>query len=355
MGIRTRRRRRTRSRTRHRTRTQTHRHTRTPFIRRRRRSRQRPLQTGGQRDPAWVRCESEGCAFYPSLRDGSFHAVTKLYYADRFYDEEKRAYDRMSEVDPSFQYHGRLLSFGILSPEQWRERSGAMSLSRIRPDRPYPYLEMEYAGVPIGLVNERGENTPAFQGKFMAFLTGVLSLRTDNGAFLIHGDPHPQNVCYRLGTNPATEVKITYIDLTNLREVVPTTKWHTGTDMARHLYSLLGCARIVFGFSNRLTEQWNQLLLNATERNYEDIVRQLLTYLNEHHIGNDVYPATPTPTGKRPIPYEDVSPVSSFAFSPSPPAFMSPPAPLKKKRTKRMYDSDEEDNRPYNMYSAFSP
>lgn len=275
---------------------------------------------------SWVKCESEGCAFYPSIQGANPDAVTKLYYTDRFYQAEKHAYDMMDSVDPSFQYHGKVLSFGVLSPEQWRERSDLVT-SRTRLDGSYSYLEMEYAGVPVGSVDELGDNTSVFRAAFGRFLMGVLDLRTADGNYVIHGDPHPQNICYKRVKN-GTEFKFSYIDLTNLREMEPTTPLTMGTDMSRQLYSLLGCVRIVFGFSSPLAEEWSRILMNSVGEKYENIVADIQTALKRSEM--DGYRSE---NGEK---YTTTSlqspPHDRYSTAISAPIFFTPPPPPKKKR-----------------------
>lgn len=242
-------------------------------------------------------CESEGCVFYPSLITNSTDGVTKLYHSEKLYNTEKNSYSLFDSVDPEYKYHSQIFSFGVLNPQEIRDKI-LQPIRDINYNKSYFYIDMEYAGKNIGNIDQI-DNNLAFQTSFLQFIINVLNLQTQGSQsqYLVHGDPHPGNICYKKDSHGNYIVK--YIDITNVGLVNPDTIIASGTDITRQFSSLMGATRIIFGFVNKITDQLLPIVMSAPGRKYSDVVHDIVDTLNNIHLDtniNDSSSFEPIPT-----------------------------------------------------------
>jgi hypothetical protein len=273
----------------------------------------RKSKKGGFKDG--YTCESEGCIFYPSIITNTYDGVTKLYHSERIYNKEKESYNLFEEVDPNFRFHCRIFSSGILTPEQLREKLGReiREIRELKEDKSYFYIDMEYAGTPIGSIKD-ADNTPILKEALINFMINVMNLRTKTGEFLVHGDPHAGNICYKKDENGNIIIK--YIDITNMELVNPETIIKPSTDITRQFSSLMGTLRNVFGFSNKITNELLPVVMNAPERRYEDVLGEILIVLsnNRDTINNDTLTTSASISGFT-SPEHSPNPVNENVFA----------------------------------------
>jgi len=228
-------------------------------------------------------CESEGCIFHPSLINGSHDGVTKLYHNERIYNKEKESYDLFDSVDPMYKYHCKIISNGILTPDELRGKVNN-DFRELNMNKSYYYIDMEYAGKTIGSINNK-DDKKNIKEKFIPFLINVLNLTTNDGKYLVNGDPHLQNICYKKDNNDDYIIK--YIDITNVEAVSPDTIIKSGTDITRQFSSLIGGLRIVFGFSNKIVDELLPIVMAAPERKYVDVLNEIINVLQNAIFSSD--------------------------------------------------------------------
>jgi len=221
-----------------------------------------------------VKCVSEGCVYYPSII-GRVDAVTKLYLNENIYNKELESYRKFTEVDPDYLYHCRVFANGLLKFNEIESNLGRKA-TELKSGKDYFYIDIEYAGDTIGDSNPN-VFTPEFKNQFVRFLINVLSLRNQNGYYLVHGDPHAGNICYK--TNDGGQFLIRYIDITNAIFVPPNEIVRSNTEISFQFSSLVGCIRTVFGFSSSLANNLTGVTMSMKEKSYETVMRQFIDVL----------------------------------------------------------------------------
>lgn len=240
-------------------------------------------------------CESEGCVFYPSIITNSNNSVTKLYNTEQIYNKEITSYGLFDNVDPMYKYHCRIFSTGILTPDELTTKINK-DISKLNKNKSYYYIDMEYAGIPIGSITNTVD-VDQVKIKLITFMLDVLNLQTNDGQYLVHGDPHSGNICYKIDEN--NEYIIKYIDITNLELVSPDTEIKPASDITRQFSSLMGTIRNVFGFSNRITDELLPIVMNAPGQKYASVLNEITMILsNNIGVSRDSIssPVTSSPT-----------------------------------------------------------
>jgi hypothetical protein len=237
---------------------------------------------GGFKNGYYI-CESEGCAFHPSLITGSYDGVTKLYHTEGMYNKEKESYDLFNLVDPEYKYHCKILTTNIITPDELKCKVKS-DFRELNMNKSYYYIDMEYAGTPIGSISNE-DDILKIQEAFIQFLINVLNLKTNDDKYIVHGDPHPGNICYKKDNNDNYIIK--YIDLTNVEQVSPDTIIQSGSDIMRQISSLMGCLRIMFGFSNKIVDQLLPIVMVAQGRKYVDVLNEILYVLQNVNNSTD--------------------------------------------------------------------
>jgi hypothetical protein len=220
-------------------------------------------------------CESEGCVIHPSIISNSSDTITKLYHNEKIYNKEKSSYALFDSVDPTHKYHCQIFSSGLLEPAVLHSKL-KQEIRGLNLNKSYYYIDMEYAGNTLGSITHK-DNIPKIKEAFIRFLIDVLNLRTNDGKYLVHGDPHPGNICYKMDDKGNYIIK--YIDITNMDAVSPDTIIKSGSDITRQFASLLGGTRILFGFSNKITDTLLPIVMSAPERKYEDVLNEIINVL----------------------------------------------------------------------------
>ena len=241
-----------------------------------------------------VKCVSEGCVYYPSII-GRNDAVTKLYLNERLYNKELESYRKFTQVDPDYLYHCRIFANGLLKFEEIELNLGRKA-TELNSGKEYYYIDIEYAGETIGDANP-SVFTAEFKNTFINFLISVLKLRNKDGEYLVHGDPHPGNICYK--TIDGGQFLIRYIDITTAMFVPPNEVVRSNTEISFQFASLLGCVRTVFGFSSVIAN--NLLALNMTMKgkSYETAVMQFIDILSQGDTAPEPVPEPPPSSTKK--------------------------------------------------------
>lgn len=247
-------------------------------------------------------CESEGCVFHPSIITKSMNEVTKLYNSERIYQKELNSYNLFTGIDPSYIYHCRVYSYGILEPSEIQEKIGHLNTS-FNLNNSYYYIEIEYAGETVGKI-PISDITKEFKLKFVEFFINVLQLKNSDGNYLVHGDPHAGNICYKK-IDPNSYL-IRYIDITNVFFVPPDEIIRQSTDITRQFSSLVGNMRHIFGFTNKIVDDLMPIVMSLQGKTYGEVVNSIIQVLQNNYdiINNDV----------------DVSPVSIANIEYTPPS-----------------------------------
>jgi len=249
---------------------------------------------GSDNDKRIVKCVSEGCVYYPSII-GRNDAVTKLYLNERLYNKELESYRKFTEVDPNYLYHCRVFANGLLKFEEIEVNLGRKA-SELNFGKDYYYIDIEYAGETIGDANPN-VFTSEFKNKFIDFLINVLKLRNKEGKYLVHGDPHPGNICYK--TIDGGKMLIRYIDITTAMFVPPDEVVRSNTEIVFQFASLLGCVRTVFGFTSEIANSLLRLNMTITGKSYETVVTQFIDILSQGDRPQETPPETPPPSAKK--------------------------------------------------------
>lgn len=242
-----------------------------------------------------VKCVSEGCVYYPSII-GRNDAVTKLYLNERLYNKELESYRKFTEVDPDYLYHCRVFANGLLKFEEIEHNLGR-NATELNAGKDYYYIDIEYAGETIGNANP-SVFTSEFKNKFIHFLINVLKLRNKNEEYLVHGDPHPGNICYK--TIDGGQYLIRYIDITTAIFVLPSEIVRSNTEITFQFASLLGCVRTVFGFNSSIANNLLKLNMTMKDKSYETVVTQFIDILAQGDSAPETPPPIPNPSAETP-------------------------------------------------------
>lgn len=267
-----------------------------PRTRRNKRSR-RGYRRGGftRRDGTQiVKCVSEGCVYYPSII-GREDAVTKLYSNERLYNTELESYRRFTELDPNYLYHCRVFANGLLKFNEIESSLGRKA-TELKSGNDYYYIDIEYAGETLG-ESDPNVFTTEFKNQFIQFLINVLELRNERGEYLVHGDPHAGNICYK--TMNDGKLLIRYIDITSAIFVPPNEIVRSNTEITFQFSSLVGCVRTVFGFSSAIANRLSSVSMSMKEKSYETGLRQFIDILNQGDVTQEVAEESPVPKKHR--------------------------------------------------------
>lgn len=239
-------------------------------------------------------CESEGCVFHPSIITKNINEVTKLYNSERNYQKELNSYNLFTSVDSSYIYHCRVHSYGILQPSEIQEKIGHLNTS-FNPNNSYYYIDIEYAGEIVSKILI-SDITKEFKLKFLEFFINVLQLKNDEGNYLVHGDPHAGNICYK-NIEPNTYL-IRYIDITSILFVPPDEIIRSNTDITRQFSSLIGNMRHIFGFTNKIVDELMPIAMTLQGNRYEVVLDRFIEVLENNYelIKNDVDTRAISPT-----------------------------------------------------------
>ena len=247
-------------------------------------------------------CESEGCVFHPSIITNSINEVTKLYNSERIYQKELSSYNLFRQVDPNYIYHCRIYSDGVLEPSEIQEKIGHLN-TNFNPNKSYYYIDIEYAGETVSKI-PISDITKEFKLKFLEFFINVLQLKNSENNYLVHGDPHAGNICYK-NIEPNTYL-IRYIDITSIFFVPSDEIIRSNTDITRQFSSLVGNMRHIFGFTNKIVDDLMPIVMSLQGKKYGEVVNNIIQVLQNNYdmINNNV----------------DVSPVSIANIQDTPPS-----------------------------------
>lgn len=227
-------------------------------------------------------CESEGCVFHPSIISNNPNRVTKLYNNEKIYNKELESYSLFTSVDSNYHYHCEIFSNGLITSDELKNKFEIFP-RHLKMDKSYFYIDMEYAGETIGNISE-SDVTKGFKLSFLQFLINVLSLRNNEGKYLVHGDPHGGNICYKVyNSNDRNEYIIKYIDITNLIFVDPDKIIELKTEVTYQFSSLIGNLRHIFGFSNVIVDELMPLVMSLPGRKYDEIVNTIIKILEKNY------------------------------------------------------------------------
>jgi hypothetical protein len=248
----------------------------------------------GDDDKHIVKCVSEGCVYYPSII-GRQDAVTKLYLNEKLYNKELESYRKFTEVDPGYLYHCRVFANGLLKFGEIETNLGRKA-TELKSGKDYYYIDIEYAGDTLGDSNP-SVFTPEFKNQFLRFLINVLNLRNQSGEYLVHGDPHGGNICYKVSN--AGDFLIRYIDITSAIFVPPNEIVRSNTEISFQFSSLIGCVRTVFGFSSGIANNLVALSMSMKEKSYETVVKQFIDILSQGDSPQEPVVEETTPIKKK--------------------------------------------------------
>lgn len=184
--------------------------------------RKSPQKGGFQYGISSIISANEGIVIYPSILLNTYDSITKIYYREKYYDAEINKYKIFNSIDPEHRYHCNVYSHGKLIPSHYNSDDNNKLMNELNKngkkiDIEYAYIDMEYAGETIGSQNTK-KNDPNLRKAILKFFIEVLQLQDNKGYYLVHGDPHPGNICYKIDNNGNYIIK--YIDITQL-ELVP--------------------------------------------------------------------------------------------------------------------------------------
>lgn len=225
---------------------------------------------------------NEGVVIYPSILSNSYDAITKIYYKKRYYDIEKSKYNIFDSVDPGYKYHSQIYSHGELIPSTYLSDDLKEKIKKIEVDKPQVYIDMEYAGETLGSIQDTSD--PKLRKAVLLFFIDVLQLQNDEGLYLVHGDPHPGNICYKIDSNGDYIIK--YIDITQL-ELNPGNKEiksdNDSYNIRAQFSSLLGTMRHVFGYvDNQIANKLSGI--EKIGNTYKNVLGQVLRVLHDNII-----------------------------------------------------------------------
>lgn len=226
-------------------------------------------------------CESEGCVFHPSIITNNINQVTKLYNSEKIYQKELSSYTLFTQVDPNYLYHCRVYSNGLLKPSEIQEKIGHLNTNlNFNLNNSYYYIDIEYAGETVGKM-PISDVTKEFKLTFLEFFINVLQLKNTEGHYLVHGDPHAGNICYK-NVEPNSYL-IRYIDITNVMFVPPDEIIRPSSDITRQFSSLVGNMRHIFGFTNKIVDDLMPIVMSLQGNRYDEVVNNIIRVLQNNY------------------------------------------------------------------------
>jgi len=252
----------------------------------RRAYRKSPQKGGFEYGMSGINYANEGIVIYPSIIPKSDilpeDSITKIYYRAKYYDIEIQKYRIFDLVDSEHRYHCNVYSHGNnLIPTHYLSNELKQNIQKIDFEKQYAYIDMEYVGETIGSPNTNTSN-PKLRKAILEFFIKVLQLQNDEG-YLVHGDPHAGNICYKIDTNG--EYIIKYIDITQL-ELVPgnqiITSGNDSYNIRAQFSSLIGTIRHIFGYDNPIANELTNI--KRVGNTYESVLHEVLEVLIKYNI-----------------------------------------------------------------------
>lgn len=306
---------------------------------------------------------------HPSIIRKEDDSITKIYYKPQFFNNEKEKYDIFDSIDRKCKYHSKIYSYGqiilddhlssddqlkVLKTELINDPKGTylndQRTYKIKMEESMYYMDMEYGGKTILDVPVDRE----LQKKLLEFFIGVLQVNSEEGLYLVHGDPHTGNISCNKDIDGDYIIK--YIDISQIT-LIPSNHIIKRDDKTLSLKendnnykirsqfsSMIGTIRTIFGYQSEIASELSAI--ERIDREYETVLNEVIDVLQSHlaHINEEGSPSSDRQAqGDYDSPGAYESPPSykipqSYESPPSyksPTAYKSPPSLLHKQTKKR--------------------
>lgn len=219
--------------------------------------------------------------------------VKKVYKNKKYYDNELKNIDILDNLDTTFLYHSNILDRGIINRYRLINEYESIikpltDIQKILSKDVYYYIDAEYNGNNLNYFNNtlRKEITPEevtiFTNNYIDFLLNILLLLNDGTKYIVYGDIHGGNICYKKEEHYTFKI----IDLGQIKIINGDTLC-SDRDIEMQFQSLCGTINIICGLRRtQIFSDLTDLVSNKSfhEKTYSDVLIEFIDILNRRQF-----------------------------------------------------------------------